>query len=326
MIYYYYKKVKEEKQMFEEYAKGLNKTENKQFQRVLELYPELRPRYYNQVKAKITGDKKTSPKTQEKMLEFNDYIFESFFTSLGFIKEAGGFSIGDKVFADGEKEEKIISEFIKRGEDTFVIFEGDRKVVDKPKMIQRIHNCKRNEGESVFLNFKNKTLFDDLTVTTITSSLENFLDMYAEGEYDFDPEYQRGLVWTKEQKQAFIKALMIGKAEIQPIFIRNPKKREWGLEVLDGKQRLTAILEYVRGEFEVEGFYYKDLNSSDIRIFNYTPMVYTEIKYYDNKVGLTAMPTEQKIELFLQVNGYGQHVSDEHLENIKNMNNKGEYK
>lgn len=312
--------------MFESYIEKLNKTENKQFQRVLELYPELRPRYYNQVKAKIVGDKKTSPKTQEKMLEFNDYIFESFFTSLGFIKEAGEFSIGDKVFADGEKEEKIISEFIERGEDTFVIFEGDRKVVDKPKMIQRIHKCKRNEGESVFLNFKNKTLFDDLTVTTITSSLENFLDMYAEGEYDFDPEYQRGLVWTKEQKQAFIKALMIGKAEIQPIFIRNPKKREWGLEVLDGKQRLTAILEYVRGEFEVEGFYYKDLNSSDIRIFNYTPMVYTEIKYYDNKVGLTAMPTEQKIELFLQVNGYGQHVSDEHLEKIKNMNNKGECK
>lgn len=122
--------------MFEEYAKGLNKTENKQFQRVLELYPELRPRYYNQVKAKITGDKKTSPKTQEKMLEFNDYIFESFFTSLGFIKEAGEFSIGNKVFVDGEKEEKIISEFVENGEDIFVIFEGDRKVVDKLKMIQ----------------------------------------------------------------------------------------------------------------------------------------------------------------------------------------------
>lgn len=312
--------------MFESYIEKLNKTENKQFQRVLELYPKLSPRHYQKVKTKIAEDKKISPKTKDKMLEFNDYIFESFFTSLGFIKEAGEFSIGDKVFADGEKEEKIISEFIERGEDTFVIFEGDRKVVDKPKMIQRIHKCKRNEGESVFLNFKNKTLFDDLTVTTITSSLENFLDMYAEGEYDFDPEYQRGLVWTKEQKQAFIKALMIGKAEIQPIFIRNPKKREGGLEVLDGKQRLTAILEYVRGEFEVEGFYYKDLNSSDIRIFNYTPMVYTEIKYYDNKVGLTTMPTEQKIELFLQVNGYGQHVSDEHLEKIKNMNNKGEYK
>lgn len=312
--------------MFEEYAKGLNKTENKQFQRVLELYPELRPRYYNQVKAKITGDKKTSPKTQEKMLEFNDYIFESFFTSLGFIKEAGEFSIGNKVFVDGEKEEKIISEFVENGEDIFVIFEGDRKVVDKLKMIQRIHHCKRDEGESSFLALNNDTLFDNLTVTHITSSLESFLDMYAEGEYDFDPEYQRGLVWTKEQKQAFIKALMIGKAEIQPVFIRNPKKRREGLEVLDGKQRLTTILEYVRGEFEVEGFYYKDLNSSDIQIFNYTPMVYTEIKYYDNKVGLTTMPAEQKIELFLQVNGYGQHVSDEHLERIKNMNNKGEYK
>ena len=53
-------------------------------------------------------------------------------------------------------------------------------------------------------------------------------------------------------------------------------------------------------------------------------MVYKEIKYYDHKVGLTNMPMQQKIELFLQVNGYGQHVSDEHLEKIKNMNNKGE--
>ena len=52
--------------MFEEYTKGLNKTENKQFQRVLDLYPKLRPRYYNQVKAKIVEDKKISPKTQEK--------------------------------------------------------------------------------------------------------------------------------------------------------------------------------------------------------------------------------------------------------------------
>ena len=229
--------------MFEEYTKGLNKTENKQFQRVLELYPKLRPRYYNQVKAKIVEDKKTSPKTQEKMLEFNDYIFESFFTLLGFVKEAGGFTIGDEVFADDEDEAKIISEFIVKGKDVFVVFEGDRSVIDSPKMIQRVHHSKRKDGESSFLSLNNDTLFDNLTVTHITSSLESFLDMYAEGEYDFDPEYQRGLVWAKEQKQAFVKALMIGKAEIQPVFIQNPKKREGGLEVLDGKQRLTTILE-----------------------------------------------------------------------------------
>ena len=189
--------------MFEEYTKGLNKTENKQFQRVLDLYPKLRPRYYNQVKAKIVEDKKTSPKTQEKMLEFNDYIFESFFTLLGFVKEVGGFTIGDEVFADDENETKIISEFIVKEKDVFVIFEGDRSI-DSPKMIQRVHHSKRKEGESSFLALNNDTLFDNLTVTHITSSLESFLDMYAEGEYDFDPEYQRGLVWTKEQKQAFI--------------------------------------------------------------------------------------------------------------------------
>lgn len=52
--------------MFEEYTKGLNKTENKQFQRVLELYPKLRPRYYNQVKAKIVEDKKSLLKHKKK--------------------------------------------------------------------------------------------------------------------------------------------------------------------------------------------------------------------------------------------------------------------
>ena len=160
--------------MFEEYTKGLNKTENKQFQRVLELYPKLRPRYYNQVKAKIVEDKKISLKTQEKMLEFNDYIFESFFASLGFIKEAGGFKIGDEVFADDKDETKIISEFIVRGTDVFVVFEGDRSVIDSPKMIQRVHHSKRKEGESSFLSLNNDTLFDDLTVTHITSSLESF--------------------------------------------------------------------------------------------------------------------------------------------------------
>jgi Protein of unknown function DUF262. len=304
--------------MFESYVEKLNKTESKQFDKLLDMYPSLAPRFYNEVKKNIEEDKKMSQKTKEKMLIFNDHVYEQMFIQLGFLKEVGEFKIGDVVFEDGGNQEKIISEFIKKEDDVFVIFEGYRKAIDSPCMIQRIRHKKRKEGEqSFFLSLKNKMLYDDLTVMDITSSVEEFIKRYGAGDYDFSPEYQRDLVWTEKQKQDFIKALMIGKAEVSPTFIQNVHRRFGKLEVLDGKQRLSTILEFVRGDFSVEGLFYKDFNAADIYVFNNIPMVFTLVKYYDSKKGLTDMPIQQKIELFLQMNGYGQHVSDEHLERVK---------
>lgn len=88
-------------------------------------------------------------------------------------------------------------------------------------------------------------------------------------------------------------------------------------EVLDGKQRLNAVLDYVRGKFDIDGYYFKDLNYNDLQRFYNTKMVYRNIKYYDKQKGWSLMTTQQKVELFLQINEYGQHVSEEHLSKIK---------
>ena len=70
----------------------------------------------------------------------------------------------------------------------------------------------------------------------------------------FDPVYQRDLVWTREQKQAFLEALVTGQAKIEPTFIKRPfKTGQPDYEVLDGKQRLNAILDYVHGDFPIYG-------------------------------------------------------------------------
>ena len=87
-------------------------------------------------------------------------------------------------------------------------------------------------------------------------------------------------------------------------------------EVLDGKQRLNAIISYIKDEFSVDGLFYSDLNSTDTQRLMNTPMVYTLVKYYNDN-GQVQLSNEQKVELFLQVNQYGQHVSDEHLAHIK---------
>lgn len=54
-------------------------------------------------------------------------------------------------------------------------------------------------------------------------------EKYAENKIEMNPQYQRDLVWTLEQKREYITALIKSRAEIKPIFVlqtvaRNYKK------------------------------------------------------------------------------------------------------
>lgn len=243
------------------------------------------------------------------------------FEKLGFIKESHGFKIGDTFYTKNKPH--MIMEFQERHDGIFVISEDCNKTLATPIMIEQITPQPRPiEPESYFHQLSKKdNMFDDFSITDITSDIDMFLYHYGNNEYNFNPEYQRDLVWSTEQKQAFMKALMIGNVELTPTFIAIPYKNASAgqphSEVLDGKQRLNAVLDYVRGKFDIDGYYFKDLNYNDLQRFYNTKMVYRNIKYYDKQKGWSLMTTQQKVELFLQINEYGQHVSEEHLSKIK---------
>lgn len=309
-----------QKSYFYNYFKQLGKQDQKRFLNVLDLYPkDIKPRFYSNVQNQIENNKKIADSTKEKMLEFNDYIFEEMFSSNEFIKEYQDFKIGDEVFVDDDKIKRIISEFIETKDGILIIFK-DYSILEAPTMIEMISKEKRQDsnGEPYFYKLKEYSIFDDLHITEITSDIRGMLNEYTRDTYDFNPEYQRDLVWSTEQKQAFIRALMIGDINLCPTFIAEPyskEKREY--EVLDGKQRMMAVIKYIRGEFPVEGFYYKDLSLGDVSRLMYAPFKYKLIKYYDKKKGFSKMTIKQKVELFLQINEYGQRVSEEHLTKIK---------
>lgn len=183
-------------------------------------------------------------------------------------------------------------------------------------LIELISKEERPKGESQFKSQKNRSFIDDLILSQITSTVASFLREYSLDTYDFDPFYQRELVWTLDQKEAFIKALLLDKTDIRPTFLDNARYGPYEYEVLDGKQRLNAIISYIKNEFSVDGLFYSDLNYTDTQRLMNTPMVYTLVKYYNDN-GQVQLSNEQKVELFLQVNQYGQHVSDEHLAHIK---------
>ena len=302
--------------------KQLKKMEVKQFDKVLALYKSLWPRYYFAVKKAILN-MKAADSTKEKMNYFNKIILESCYTDFNFLKEAEGFAVGDKVYnsLDSRTNQKTITEIFEKDGNVFVWFLENTKVLDNPILIELISKTKQEEETKSLVDMveNEESLIDSLNIMDITSTVGSFLLEYGSGAYDLHPVYQRGLVWNLEQKQSFIKSLFNKRTKVTPTFLINPNKIKDGYyEVLDGKQRISTILEFVKGGFAVEGFYFNDLSLKDIIRFKSVPFVYKTIKYYDKKIGETEMPLKSKIELFLQVNEYGEHVSQEHLEKIKN--------
>lgn len=79
-------------------------------------------------------------------------------------------------------------------------------------------------------------------------TIANFYEGYELGKYNFDPPYQRRSLWTDEKKSFLIDSILKN-YPIPPIFLHQKIDDTSGktkYDVIDGKQRLTAIVEFIR--------------------------------------------------------------------------------
>lgn len=223
-------------------------------------------------------------------------------------------------------------------------FDGEKLMLNNVKY--QVPNQKVDlslDGNKLTLSYSDNLHYDDVTNTeiSVTGTLvpkadqlrkrksynEGFervdlntdfmylLEMYDRGELFMDPVYQRDFVWTTEQKRLYIKNLFEDKASIRPTFIEYTETLEDGTrkrvtEVLDGKQRIKALIDFYNNEFDVDGLYYKDLHYLDQIFFDRLDVVYTRIM---NREGRKDLKLETKIELFLEINMLGTRMSDEDL-------------
>jgi len=141
--------------------------------------------------------------------------------------------------------------------------------------------------------------------------------MCREYGIDLEPEYQRGLVWNKDQKLSLIdsiyKNIDIGKFTII--------KRPWGndptkpktpklYEMLDGKQRITALWEFYTCQFKYNGKYFFELTHSDRSHFKNFKISYAECEPLTN---------EQKYRYFLKLNTTGVAIDKKHIESVNKL-------
>lgn len=94
--------------------------------------------------------------------------------------------------------------------------------------------------------------------------LESLISKYFVFGIDMNPEYQRGLVWTEEQKVKLIDSIF-NNVSIGAFVLAEKKWFTDGnvvsemYEIVDGKQRLTAIIDFVSSKFPYKGKYYHEL-------------------------------------------------------------------
>ena len=98
-------------------------------------------------------------------------------------------------------------------------------------------------------------------------TMRELVRQVQEGEVNMNPPYQRGLVWTLEQKQKLIDSILWGIA-LPAIYLRDMGygQMPW-VEMVDGKQRLNAIQEFLEGKFEYEGEKFTDWPELNRRLF-----------------------------------------------------------
>jgi hypothetical protein len=154
---------------------------------------------------------------------------------------------------------------------------------------------------------KKETYFLRLSNTSLDSLLYK---VYGAG-VDFDVDYQREHVWKLEDKIALIDSIFnnvdIGKF----VFVQRSMSYCGKLyEIIDGKQRLTAIQEFYEDRFKYNGFYYSQLSFEDKSKFKNHGITYG---YLEN-------PDKRAIfETFIKLNTCGKPMDVKHINKVKKL-------
>jgi Protein of unknown function DUF262 len=128
----------------------------------------------------------------------------------------------------------------------------------------------------------------DVSLVHMESFLEGQRDDMKSlgGVLDLEPDYQRGHVWTLEQRVRYVESLIRGQAPNTLMF----NCPGWGrseatgdiprytFQCIDGLQRMTTVRMFMRGEFTV----FDGLTAADLRYSPFDPLrVRMQVRVYE---------------------------------------------
>ncbi|MBG9611824.1 DUF262 domain-containing protein [Bacillus cereus] len=137
-------------------------------------------------------------------------------------------------------------------------------------------------------------------------SVFELVNRFQRGDIELQPAYQRGYVWNLEKDTKLVESILMN-YPIPPLYFAERDRGQW--EVIDGQQRLRAIINFVQGEYklsntsipELEGMFFQDMELSLQRKMQ-------EYTFFVNILKRSSDP-EIKYEVFLRMNSGGKSLT-----------------
>lgn len=151
------------------------------------------------------------------------------------------------------------------------------------------------------------------TLNTSVRSLDSIVHEYLYRDLRDDAPYQRGYVWTLQDKQRFVQSMLENRPTGLFVFVQDRTHRTNDYFVLDGKQRLSAVVEFFTSQFPLsDGVYFHELsavlrNAFDDRLVNVATIDSSQVSQ------------SQLCDIFLAINTGGVPQSEEHLTHVRQL-------
>jgi hypothetical protein len=158
-----------------------------------------------------------------------------------------------------------------------------------------------------------------------SESIQRIYNFYVNRLFYVNRRYQRKLVWTIEEKRAFIDSILQG-FPVPIILLAESEREKFSVfEIIDGMQRLNAITSFIEGEFEIKEKYFdletmvesKSLLDQGI-LKQKKPILERNlceiIASYVLPISIYSFDNEEKVdEVFRRINSNGKHLSKQEL-------------
>jgi len=156
---------------------------------------------------------------------------------------------------------------------------------------------------------------DSLVLQQSDLSLESISAMVRSGAIDISPKYQRRERWTEKKESDLIESFILN-IPVPPIYLAEDKYGKYS--VIDGKQRITAINNFLSEKFklgELEKF--SELNDLSFNQLPDSIQNALKIRPYLRVVTLLKQShTELKYEVFLRLNKAGVALNPQEIRNV----------
>ena len=149
-------------------------------------------------------------------------------------------------------------------------------------------------------------------------SVRDFEEWKERGELVLAPKFQRREVWSAKAKSYLVDTILRGKP-IPKLYMRqnvNPTNRRTTREIVDGQQRLSTVLAFIKDGFKISKTHNDDFGGKFFSGLDQTTQ--KDILKYEFVVDLLQdMPDPEVYDVFARINTYAEKLKPQELRNAK---------